>query len=253
MRSLVPALVVFLPVMSGCERPTCEVRVLRPEIHWSDITTTSIDLAEAGFVNLATEGTDGAFPTSLAVARVTVDAVPDGGNGRTLVMAMTPPNDFLPWNALFDNLRYVSEVFPLHTHDLGEDAPAAGPIVSAAGELTAGMCLLYAESDLSENESEVSGVLYRTGKGTPLAAIRARAAVPDPEALPHPPEHVEDDLRHCDPRVLAEQRFERLVLECVRDLHAHDRLVVSQPPAGWTPQPPLMPRHWPPLPLDKPR
>ena len=252
-RSALP-LVLFLPVVMGCDKTTPEVRVLGPQIHWSDIATTSVDemsRMEEGFLNLASEGTDGAFPTSLAVARITVAAGEDGSGGRKLAMDMTPPNDFLPWNAVFDNLRYVSEVFPLHPHDLGEEEPSAARIVSAAGGLTAGMCLLYGHSDISENESEVRGVLYRAGTGTPLAAIQARASVPDPDALPHPPEHVKGDRRHCDPRVLVERRFERLVLDCIRDLHSRDRPVVTEPPKGWTPQQPLEPRVWPPPPFGK--
>ena len=74
-------LAVFLPALVGCGKTTPEVRVLRPQIHWSDIATTSVDemrRMEEGFVNLASEGTDGAFPTSLAVARITVAAGEDG-------------------------------------------------------------------------------------------------------------------------------------------------------------------------------
>ena len=252
MRRLSVPLVALLPVMGACRKPAEPVTVLRPQIHWSDIAVAPIYGVEEGFVNLASAGTDGAFPVSLAVARVTVAPGSEGSQRRKLVMDMAPPNDFLPWNALFDDLRYVSEVFPLHRHDLGEEEPGAERLVAAAGELTAGICLIYGRGDVSENEAEVRGVLYLTATGAPLAAIRVRSVVSDPEKLPHPPEHVRDDLRHCDPRVLADRRFERLVLDCVRDLYSRDRPVVSEPPPGWTPEPPVEPRTWPPRPFGKP-
>lgn len=248
------AVLAALAPLAGCSKPQDQVvRTMRPQVHWEDLAAEPVDDVDDTFANLATEGTDGLFPTSIAVARITVDEENLDEQHPHVLMQMTPPNDFLSWNALFDNLRYVSESFPLHSHDLGEDAPSAARIVSAAAELTAGLCLVYGRSEASETESEVRGVLYQAQTGKPLAAIHARVAVPAPDQINRPPEQVRGDDRHRDPRFLADLRFQRLVLDCIRDLRRGDRPVVVEPPEGWRPDQPTEPRVWPPPPFGTPQ
>jgi hypothetical protein len=236
--------------LSGCAEKVEPVVVLRPPIEWDDVATVPVGDVADGFVNLAPEGTDGLFPSSIAVVRLT--AAESGDEGRSLVLDMHPPNDFLPWNSLFDSLRYVRDAFPLNSHDLSGDPPVPARLVQAAGELRAGLCLVYGCTDLSQVESRTRGLLYDTRNGKALAAIEAAVSVPAPEAVPHPPDQVEDDLRHCDARYLTDRRFEALVYECVRDLQMHNRPVPPRPEEGWTPQGPLSPRTWPPPVAAKP-
>lgn len=248
------AAAVVLIVTAGCSRPDDEVvRILHPQIHWDYVSTVRVGLVDDAFTNLVPDGTDGVFPASIAVARVTVDGDDLDDDQPRVVMNMEPANDFLSWNGLFDNLRYISEVFPLHGHDLGEDQPSPEQIVSAAAHLTAGLCLVYGRSDPSATESEVRGVIYRTDTGEPLAAIRANVSAPHPETIERPPDQVKGDNRHYDPRHLADLRFERLVLDCVRDLRRGDRPVIIQPPEGWTPAEPFERRDWPPPPFGTPQ
>ncbi len=230
----------------GCQEKEPEVVFLRPMVHWEDVAGGSINDVKDGFVNLAPSGTDGTFPASVAIARVTVlgDASPQPA--RRMKLAMAPANDFLVWNRLFDNLRFISEAFPLNERDLGESPPSIERIVWAARALDASLVLVYGQSDPSQNESLVRGVLYRTNDATPLAAIDARAEVFDPEELTRPPEDLKDDDSYCDPRVLADRRFERLVLDCILDLRLRDRPVPPKAPEGWIPDGPVEPRTWPP-------
>ncbi|HUU83599.1 MAG TPA: hypothetical protein VM243_08855 [Phycisphaerae bacterium] len=250
----VSAVLVALTLAGGCSRSRGKaVCAFHPSIGWDDVATERVQPVEDGFVNLAPGGTDGLFPASIAVARITVGESEGEGAGGAVVLDMTPANDFLSWNTRFDNLRYISEVFPLNWHDLGENDPSAGQIVSAAAELAAGLCLVYGRGDVSENEAEVRGLLYQARTGRPLAAIHARAAVPEPGTIDRPPEYVRGDHRHCDPRYLADVRFERLVLDCVRQLREGDRPVIVEPPEGWTPREPTELRVWPPPPFGKPQ
>lgn len=244
---------MLLAVVAGCSEPEGQVvQTMRPQVHWEHVATVPVEGVDDTFANLVPDGTDGVFPTSIAVARVAVGGQNSEDAAGRVMMDMSPSNDFLSWNGLLDNLRYVSEVFPLRVHDLGEEPPSAARIVSAADELNAGLCLVYGRGDVSETEAEVRGVLYQASTGKALAAVHARVLAPVPDEIERPPEQVSGDNRHCDARVLAEARFERLVLECVRDLRRGDRAVIIEPPAGWTPDEPLDPRSWPPPPFGRP-
>ena len=241
-------LCVLSPVLAGCEKQSEPVVQLRPLIEWQQVSTASVGEVAEGYTHLSAAGTDGLFPASMAVARVTVQESGDGAGEA--VLDMHPPNDMLPWNSLFDDLPYVSDAFPLSERDLSGDAPAPERLLSAASNLSAGLCLVYGCSDPTLTESRVRGVIFDTHAGTPLAAIQAEASVVDPDAVPHPPELVEDDRSYVDPRVLADERFRHLVYECIRDLKRRDRAVAPQKPDGWTPDGPIFPRTWPPLPTD---
>ncbi len=248
------ATALVLTAMAGCSQHDDEVvRILLPQIQWDYVSTVRVGQVEDAFTILVPDGTDGVFPASIAVARLTINRDDLDDDQPRVVMNMKPANDFLSWNGLFDNLRYISEVFPMHRHDLGGDQPSAGRIVSGAAELTAGLCLVYGRSDSSLTESEVRGVIYRVDTGQPLAAIQANASAPHPDTIERPPDHAKGDDRHCDPRYLADIRFERLVLDCVRDLRRGDRPVILQAPEGWTPAEPFERRDWPPAPFGTPQ
>ncbi len=241
-------------VLAGCQKKTDPVVTLRPTVAWEHLSPQPIRAAADGFVNLAPDGTDGVFPASIAVARVTAAAVPaanapadQASGGGALAMDMAPANDFLPWTALFDSLQYIPDAFPMHGHDLSGEEPTAARLVQAAKQLRAGLCLVYSEGDVSAFESLVRGVVYDTRTGRALATIETQIAVPNPESVPHPPEQVDDDVRHCDPRFLADRRFEQLVFDCIRDLKSRDRPAPPQPQEGWLPEGPVKPRNWPPV------
>ncbi len=226
---------------AGCHEKTEEIVVLRTPVGWQAVSTVPVADVADGFVSLAPQGTDGLFPASVAVARlsmpdVSASTVSTEPSEQHALLDTHPPNDLLPWNSLFDSLRYVHDAFPLNIHDLSGDAPDPSRLVHAAARLRAGVCLVYGAGDPSESSSLVRGVIYDTRDGRALAAIQASVSVEDPESLPQPPDQVEDDHRHCDPRYLADRRFEQLVFDCLRSLKSRDRPVAPQRQEGWTPE-----------------
>ena len=250
---LLISVVMIAVLTAGCAEQNQDepVRILQPPMHWSDLVTTTaaaVTQADNGYINLVPQGTQGVFPASVAIARLVVDPQSSPGQ-REIIMNMKPANDFLSWNRLFDNLPYISEVFPLNPRDLAEQPARPQRILEAARELTADLCLIYGISDLSATETEIRGVLYWTKTDQPLATIHARAWALDPEVVPRPPELAKGDQRHCDPRVLTVKRFEDLALKAVLDLHGHDHSLPPQTPEGWIPDQPLEPRIWPPIPI----
>ncbi|MFQ5489388.1 MAG: hypothetical protein ACE5GE_01595 [Phycisphaerae bacterium] len=236
----------------GCTQEPERIVILRPEVAWPDLGLSKPDIDSDGFDILAPEWTQGLFPASMAVARVSV-ADPTKAGARNVVLDMQPANDFLPWNSTFDSLRYVSDAFPMHALDLSGDAPTTAKLCSAATDLSARICLVYAGTDLSERRSRVRGVLFDARSGAALARIQAQAEARDPELTEPPPGDVEEDLRHCDARVLADQSFAKLVFECVRELKRRDRAAPVESQEGWTPAGPVLPRFWPPLRDDEQR
>ncbi len=242
--------VVLAVCMAGCQQNKEPVVLLRPSLEWHEVGAEGLPAEESGIVNLSPAGTDGVFPASIAVVRLTVvDGVLDGG--RMTVLDMEPANDMLPWNSLFDNLRYVADAFPLNDRDLNGANPAPAQLCRAAHDLSANLCLVYAASDPSVWQSRIRGVIYDTRTQTALAAIQANADGSDPEFVEHPAELADDDMSHCDARVLASRRFEQLVYDCVRDLQRADRVVAPSLEEGWTPDGPVLPRAWPPLPSNR--
>lgn len=232
-------------VLAGCAQEGERVIVLRPSVAWTDLGTSSSVTASEGFEILVPQGTEGLFPASMAIVRMSVaDAAQDPA--RRVVLDMEPPNDFLPWNSAFDSLRYVSDAFPLHSLDMSGDRPTAARLCSAATDLSARICLVYGGMDDSATQSRVRGVIFDARTGTALARIQSLGTAPEPcEAIPSP-EQVEDDLSHCDPRVLADRAFSRLVFECIKELKRLDRTAPVQPQEGWKPDGPILPRRWPP-------
>lgn len=237
---------------AGCSQEPERVIVLKPAVAWPDLGLSTPDTDWEGYELLTSEGTQGLFPASLAIARVTIIGAADKGP-EGVAMDMEPPNDFLPWNSAFDSLRYVSDAFPMHSLDLSGDSPTSARLCSAARRLSARICLVYGVTDLSPSQSRVRGVIFDAQTGIPLARLQAQVVAPDEGSVAPEPDQVEDDLSHYDPRVLADLSFSRLVFECIRELKQRDQTGPVQPQEGWTPEGPVLPRYWPPWPEDERR
>ena len=95
------AAAVVLTVTAGCSRSGDKVvRILHPQIHWDSVSTVPVGQLEDAFTNLVPDGTDGLFPASIAVARITVNGDDLDDDQPRVVMNMRPANDFLSWNRL---------------------------------------------------------------------------------------------------------------------------------------------------------
>lgn len=206
-----------------------------PVVVWQELVNGTVVPAVNGHHRLAPGGTDGVFPASLSLCRVGIDNT--SPPGRQLRLALKPPHDLLPWNSVFDALLPISEVFPLAERDMQELEPTVARILEASAGLGADLLLIYSvPTHTSESAAEVKGVLFDVAHGRMLATIHASAEVFDPELVEPPPLHVEGDLSHVDPLVLAERSFEQRMIDCLLDLMIHDRPVNRSVPPGWTPE-----------------
>ncbi len=239
----------------GCEkRKEPPFMPTTPVVPWRDLSGQQTEFPQDSFTLLLDEPTEGLFPTSLAVARL-AGVQPAGADPRPaanhgLVLSTAPAHELLKWNAAFDDIRLVSEVFPLSQMSLNGRPACVSTLMESAAAMTGRICLVYSITDLAPSESEIRGVLYRVSSQQPVAAVHARGVY-------YPP--MEDDgsedfrtdleklLEPRSARLVAEARFLSLTRDCLLALRDNDRPARPEIEEGWVPQGPLAPPIWPPL------
>jgi hypothetical protein len=251
---------IVAAVLGGCEKEEEPIELFEPgpPVPWSDLVEPDLTIPENEFTITIPQPTEGLFPVSVAVARiqaihpVALDE-PEPGEYE-LALAMEPSHDFLRWNSAFDDIRSVSEVFPLSFIAMNGEPVTTTTLIEAAQSMTGRLCLVYSAQDITPVESEVKGVLFDTRTRDLLALIHARGfyAEPTTEELEQAEEEQTESeflLTPNSARLVAEFRFEALTRDCMLALLQHDRPVPPAPVEGWVPEDPLAPRVWPP-PLD---
>lgn len=228
-----------------------------PPVPWRDLLDRDTTAPENEYTILIPQPTQGLFPMSLAIARI-MAVQPSGERDDAepgeyeLTLAMQPPHDFLRWNSVFDDIRLVSEVFPLSQISLNGESITTTTLIESSQAMRGRLCLIYAADDIAPDESEVKGVLLDTRTREVLAMIHARGHYTEPTKKEKEQEkETESDatilLKPCTPRLVAERRFEQLTRDCILALVRHDRPIEPQPVEGWVPELPWAPRIWPPV------
>lgn len=251
---------IALAVSTGCEkRKGPEFTATAPVVPWHDLIDEDATLPDDDFILYTTGATKGLFPISLAVARIAAiqpdEPAPPEPDEYELALNMEPLHKFLQWNSAFDDLRAVSEVFPLSRIAMNGQPVSMASVVDATQSVTGRLCLLYTAADIGPTESEIRGVLYRVSDGQPLAAIHARGIYVEPEddeeeetdEAEEPESELDELLTPCTPRLVAEHRFRSLTRDCILKLLANDEPVEPAPEEGWVPEAPLAPQIWPPI------
>lgn len=235
-------------VMSGCarkERPHFEPT--HPVVGWAELSGGHDVAVAEGFRLLVAEPTKGVFPTSIAVARLAATAEVNGA--EVLALDTRPEVDFLAWNSCFDDLRPVSEVFPVNARAMNGEAIAVPTLLDNAAALRAGMILAYSEERQTPQRYELRGVLYEVATRRALASLHAIGFVQAPVAPDE--EYAGDDpadhFERVDPRELARKEFRQYARECLLALMAKDEAAEPVAPEGWIPDRPIEPLLWPPL------
>ncbi len=224
-----------------------------PVVSWRDLSDGQREFPQDTFKLLVGGPTEGLFPTSLAIARL-AGAPPAGAGPRLaarqgLFLSTAPAHDLLKWNAAFDDIRLISEVFPLSQMSLNGRPACLPTLMESAAAMTGRMCLVYSIADLTPTESEIKGVLYRVSTGEPMAAVHARGLYfpPPDNDRADARDDIERLLEPSSARLVAEARFLRLTRDCLLALRDNDRPMRPEIEEGWVPQGPLAPQVWPPL------
>lgn len=235
--------VILLSIIPGCAPKAEELWVQQPQVHWDDLAAAPVSAVDGRYVILEPGPSQGRFPCSVAVSRVSVQDEGDGS--RTRQVPVTPQNEFLIWNSAFDELWAVGEVFPVAQRALGGGQAEPRLIVSASRAFGATLSLIYGFNEVSPTRCELLGVLHESETARPIAIIHAAAeSVPRPEDEKPAPNNV-DAWEH-EARALARSRFRELMIQCMLELIARDTPVRENVPEGWTPVYPTRPMEWPP-------
>ncbi len=241
-------------VVSGCTSSSREKQaawVPKPSVSWYDVAPNEVHALDNLYRIVIPRPTKGLFPASLAVTRVgRVELEEEDGTPRVVSMVYKDPrNEFLRWNASFDDQMAVSEVFPIDQFDMGGGVAEPVQVVAAFNALDARLGLIYAMNELSPDQTEMIGALYDVPNARPIAYIHATAqSVPPPEKGGSSNAKSDDEVDpwRTDSKALVRQKFEEMLYACVFELIQFDEPEVVDVPEGWKPVAPARPVAWPP-------
>ncbi len=268
--------VVLLAGLAGCASSKKDVAVWMPKpiVAWYDIAPIEVPALEEHYRIVVPRPTKGLFPANLGVTRVGLLPLDSEVRQVVPVIRKDPRNEFLRWNASFDDQMAISEVFPIDQFDLGGGIAEPEQIVSAFRALDARLGLVYAVNELSEDETEMIGVIYDVPAFRPIAYLHTSAesiVPPDPKAkrgakvvTPGQPATESDaktlarakakaadskeppNLWDTDSKALVRRKFEQMLYACMFELIQFDEPEVIDVPEGWKPVAPELPAAWPP-------
>lgn len=219
-----------------------------PTVQWNDIARSG-GADDGGYHVTVGQRTIGLFPSSLAVARVrAVDDMVTVDPTTHLELDLTPEVDFLAWNRVFDDIRDISEVFPLSYAAMDGAPISVDAILDGASAQRAGLCLIYTQVLETVRDAQLRGALYDVKQRRQLAVIHSVAHVLDPIALDDEDEYeAQASQRESrDPRLVATRQFEQYMRDLLLELRANDDSQAPVTPEGWVPQY-MQPAIWPPI------
>ncbi len=234
----------MLSLATGCAGKRADAWTPGPTTHWEDISTGPVGVPEDCYSIHVAQPTKGFFPADIAVTRVSVETVDEATQQTRPILFPTPRNEYLQFNAAFDDLMAVSEVFPVAQFDMGGAEAEPEQILAAFRALGARMGIIYAMNELSEDEAEIIGVLYYTSQDYPVASFHARDVT-----VERPKERRKinkSDLWETDARARVRRKFEGIVYACVRDMILHDEPPEIEDSSGWRAPIQLQKPEWPP-------
>ncbi len=246
MHAKLTLIVLAAVIGTGCvSKQRVEFTPTSVELDWDVLAGGQPVTVSQDYRLIVSERTQGMFPSSLAVARLSADEDPTATEAA-VVLDMEPEVDFLSWNSVFDDFRSISEVFPMNIMAMDGAEVTVNTLLNASYSLRAGMLLVYSESRKSIHEAQVKGVLYSVPARRMLAAIHADAYIEDPVDL--------DDSRCAgspsadmrDPRLVCVGQFEAKMRDCLLALMQNDDPVKATAPDGWIPDREIEPLIWPP-------
>jgi len=207
--------VATIALTSGCDK-TVKAFDARPVLTFADLETALEDESENTFVLSEAAFPAGRFPMRIAVVRVTVGDTPCLPDTPRLVFVPIEGIDCPPWDDLISNLPAVTEMFFLQAAAFPRKEISIAEITEAAARLGAGLCLIYAESDLQGGAAQVIGVIADAPSNAVVSTLTAKY---EPRLygyeLDRPLDRPEGDDRHKDSRYLAGAKFRELVHDCL--------------------------------------
>jgi len=241
---------IALAALAGCGQKAARIAFVAtwPTVQWDAIARSGGSDREGYRVTIA-QRTSGLFPAALAVARVRAVGEASSTGGGRLELDLTPAVDFLAWNTVFDDLRDISEVYPIAYLAMDGAPVSVDTIIEAADSQRAGLCLIYTQVLESIQDAQLRGALYDVAGRRQLATIHTSAHIEHPIALDKQDDAADlsaDEREARDPRLVATRRFENQMRALLLKLRDNDDPAAPVMPDGWVPQY-MEPAVWPPI------
>jgi hypothetical protein len=200
-----------------------------PPIKLDDLAP-GLPRSENDYVLLTDEHTVARFAATLAIAKF----VPhDGDNGLQMKLAAPPQAEQALWTETLRGLAKIRDVIfisPLTVKPRDHDMES---LCETARAMRARLLLVYARNGLGPNSAQVMGVIYDAATCEPLGTMHASACFVNNDGVEVSIVEADGDHRDVDARFQSQQTFERLALQCLRDLMDLDELSPTKQPHDW--------------------
>jgi len=248
-------LAATVTLLIGCQPkvPIGYQRQLAP-----DLFTPGVEPAENSYRLLIEPQSEGAFPCTLAIARVEPDEsaagdfllaeTPTSEPALRLTVAKMSPAEQARWTEAFRGMLAIRDLRfldPLSLKDRGNDTTG---LLRTAARVDASFLLTYLVNRFGPNSAQLIGVLYDVGTTRPVAVVHAYRQYLDEEGREVMVDVKPGDQRQIDALYQATARFENLTVACMRELLRGDRPAEEKRPHRWKPLCPFWHPLWPPPP-----
>jgi len=187
-----------------------------------------------GYVLLEESGSQGRFPTALAVAELVPaqdDSAAADGSFRGWRIGTVKPEQATYWNSVCDTVPDVREVVILDEISVDKPTSSVADIIAAARKADARLCLIWGPTHAGPLHAALVGLIVDVERSQPVALLQADAG-PEDFKKP-PPDRFENDRRHEDVNYLVARKLDLQVKTCVAELVRRDERVATTQPSPW--------------------
>ncbi len=236
-------------LIAGCQHHDDKYRVTEDEeivsIRSADLGVSNKTPSRVGATLLNTDTTVGRFPAGICVVRV--EALQSGvDRQRDLRISRLPAQHAVYWNLLFDDLPSIREVVFLGNPGLDPRGYRWPELLKSAARHECGLCILYAEQEVTDADAELYGVLWDTNTMQALASFRIPVILPVDFVVSEQEDVDAEEARLAlsEARFRAEQDLRHTVRDTLWDLSKRDGAILTTQPNPWRNGKALFPRDY---------
>lgn len=197
---------------------------------------------EAGTARLDKGKSAGRFPAGLSIVRIGATVDPSRER-RFIHPEPMAPDRAVRWNHFVDGLPLVREVTMLRSLGLDPRGARLSDLLRESINLECSLCLMYAEMEAAEADSQFVAVLWDAAHQTPLTFFRIVTELP-PSVREACEEEDGPPTRECDTDFIAEADLRTAVRDHLWDLAQGDERLTTTEPNPWRHELPLYPRDY---------
>lgn len=210
----------------------------------SDLGLSGADFPAYGEHILATEVSQGRFPTGLAVARV-IAAMNEKNVTRHLHVQQLQGHNAVFWGRMMEDLSSIREVCTVRTYGHDPRGIDFHYLLKSSLESNCELLVVYAQVEETDADAEFIATLYEATTVKPLATFRVPVILPDEDRMQFEDDDEIDTIGlTAEATYRAESDLRRLVRDTLWDLAKRDAEATTTQPSPWRNELPLYPRDY---------